>query len=652
MNNLEDEMKFINLREGLSSKANLVSANEYQNLIKDKSKDWYRSLFLYNQNHKKIVTTTGTVSGIEDTETNILYFDFDSKDNIEFARKDAVTTAHRLIERGIPETAISSHFTGNKGFSLEVQLNDSITPSMFKAIVFDVAGDLKTFDKVVNDPNRIIRLPNTKHQKSGLYKIPLELYELDEMSLTDIIELAKNPRPLTQSSTKVSLPESLKNIQIPETKTKVEVEYSFDHTTLDMKVKPKYLDEARWLLANGFFKSGQRNHAMLCLAATYRNVGYAEEHVKNLLNGVAEIQSKRTGEEQFPDNEIDLIIGQVFSEHWKGGQFTTKDPTNWLAQYASSMGVKNKTDIDVEPMKISEIEGQFINFVQNIEKNTIKTGIKSLDATMPITVGSNVGIVAAPGAGKTALALNILENTSKQGIISVFASLDMHRNRLFEKLLYKVTGLPREEVYHIFKTGGPKQKELMVKIKEKYGNVWFYDRSSATINSIRNYVQEVEQTTGEKVRFVMLDYFERVNTDVADDTAASKKIANEIQDMVNDLDIASITLCQPNKFSLGSGPDTELTSYTSIKGSSFLYQSFRGIVGLSRPFYTPSTKELDKYMIMNILKNDLGELDRLEFGWKGKTGEIYELEDIEKQELKELLKLKKESKNGGDSGWE
>ncbi len=147
---------------------------------------------------------------------------------------------------------------------------------------------------------------------------------------------------------------------------------------------------------------------------------------------------------------------------------------------------------------------------------------------------------------------------------------------------------------------------------------------------------------------VMLDYFERINSDITDDTAASKRVANEIQDMVNDLNIACITLCQPNKFSLGGGPDTEITSYTSIKGSSFLYQSFRGIISLSRPFYTPSTKEHDKYMIINILKNDLGELGRFEYGWNGKRGEIYELEDIERQELRELLKMKNSSKEKGD----
>ncbi|MDX1373682.1 MAG: hypothetical protein R3321_14510, partial [Nitrososphaeraceae archaeon] len=137
----------------------------------------------------------------------------------------------------------------------------------------------------------------------------------------------------------------------------------------------------------------------------------------------------------------------------------------------------------------------------------------------------------------------------------------------------------------------------------------------------------------------------------SEDTAASKKIAGEIQDMVNDMELAAITLCQPNKMSLGSGPDTEIKSYTAIKGSSFLYQSFRGIISLSRPFYTPATKELDKWCVMNILKNDLGELDRFEFGWNGKKGEIYELEDHEKDELRELMKLKNSTKEES-GGWE
>jgi len=642
---------YINLRSGLNSKPHLIPESEaLEKYVSSIDKDWYVSLFRYTEEHKKYVEETGSVSGIRDTLTNNLYFDFDSKSDLENARNDALVTANRLLEKGIPEDAIGCYFTGNKGFSLEVTINDYLTPDQFKSIVFNLAGDLDTFDRVVNDPNRIVRLANTKHQTSGLYKINLSPEELTTLPIDEIKKIAKSPRKIENKSTVASLTPELNALLVKQqekTIEKIAKELSFDTSSVDMKVKPKYLDESRWLLANGFFRTGERNHAMLCLAATYKNVGYAEEHTMNLLRGVSELQASRTGEELFPDNEIDLIINQVYSDNWKGGQFTTRDPNNWLSQYARKMGLNIVSDEG--PMTLDGIESQFTHFVKNIEKNTIKTGIVSLDKAMPITVGSNIGIVASAGAGKTSVALKILKYNSKAGIPTVFASLDMHRNRLFEKVIYNVTGLSRDEVYKMFREG--RGTEITAKVKEEYGNVWFYDRSSATVKDVKEYITDVEQKTGEKVKMVMFDYFERINTDVSDDTAASKKIANEIQDLIVDLDLAAITLCQPNKFSLSGGPDTEIKSYTSIKGSSFLYQSFRGIISLSRPFYTPSTKHLDNYMIINILKNDLGELDRLKFGWVGKTGEIIELEDHEKDELDELMKMK-ETKKEGKNEWE
>jgi hypothetical protein len=446
-----------------------------------------------------------------------------------------------------------------------------------------------------------------------------------------------------------TIPQNIKDVEPMKEKAIEQIarELTFDITKIDMKARPKGIDEARFLLLNGFFRGGERNHSMLCLASTLHNLNYPLEVTRGMLNGSAELQSSRTGDELFPEREVELIINQVYGPNWKGGQFTTRDPSNWLAQYVKKMGLNVKEEEG--PATLDGISAGFTHYINNIEKNTVKTGIMELDKAMPITVGSNIGVVAAAGAGKTALALKILRYNSEQGIPTVFASLDMHRNRLFEKVIYNVTGLSREDVYAKFKAG--KGKELTDLVKKHYGNVWFYDRSSATIEDIRNYTKEVEEKSGQKIKMVMFDYFERISSDVSDDTASSKKIAGQIQDFVNDMDVAAITLVQPNKFSLGGGPDTEIKSYTAIKGSSFLYQSFRGIISLSRPFYTPDTKELDRFCIVNILKNDLGSQDRFEFGWHGKTGEIYTLEDHERAELKELMKIKNSVK-AESSGWE
>lgn len=643
------ETLFVNLRSGLNSKPQLISIKEDINkYITSRDKDWYVSLYKYNEAHKAILDAKGTLAGVKDTQTNSLYFDFDSKDSLDKAQADAIEVANRLITRGFEEDEIGCYFTGGKGFSVEVEMNEYVNPDKFKAIVFDVAGDLPTFDQVVNDPNRIVRVENTKHQNSGLYKIPLTPDELVNLSIAEIKLLAKNPR--ANRLLKVAkVPQNIKDVEPMKEKTVEQIgrELTFDISSIDMKSRPKGIDEARFLLLHGFFRGGERNHSMLCLASTLHNLNYPLEVTRGMLNGSAELQASRTGDDMFPEREVDLIINQVYGPNWKGGQFTTRDPNNWLAQYCKKMGLNVKEEEG--PATLDGISAGFTHYLMNIEKNTVKTGIDELDKAMPITVGSNIGVVAAAGAGKTALALKILRYNSEKGIPTVFASLDMHRNRLFEKVIYNITGLSREDVYAKFKEG--KGKELTDLVKKHYGNVWFYDRSAATVEDVRNYVLQVEQTSGQKVKMVMFDYFERISSAVSDDTASSKIVAGQIQDLVNDLDVAAITLVQPNKFSLGGGPDTEIKSYTAIKGSSFLYQSFRGIISLSRPFYTPETKEIDKYMVINILKNDLGAQDRFEMGWVGKTGEIYTLEDHERTELKELMKLKNATKESKD-GWE
>jgi replicative DNA helicase len=263
----------------------------------------------------------------------------------------------------------------------------------------------------------------------------------------------------------------------------------------------------------------------------------------------------------------------------------------------------------------------------------------------------NLGIIGAAASGKSSIALDILNNTSKAGVRSVFASLDMYRTRMYEKILYKVSGgMKRKDLYNMYKES--RNKELDEKVMKEFGNVNIFDKSAATVDDIRDYIIACEEKYGEKVKLVMVDYFERVNTDVSDDTAASKRIANELQDLVNDMNVCLITLVQPNKFSIAGGPDKPILDYTAIKGSSFIYQSFRGILSLWRPFFTPDTVKLDKYMEMAILKNDLGTLNRFQFGWHGPTGEIRELEDHERAELRRLLKEKNDKSDESDWSWE
>lgn len=648
------ETLYLNIRKGLNSKPMLVSIKEdIDKFITNKNQDWYISLYKYNEEHKKILEEKGTLAGIQDNVTNRLYFDFDSKTDLELARNDALEVANRLLGNGFSEENIGCYFTGGKGFSIEVDIDEYIPPEKFKAITMNIAGDLSTFDTVVSDPQRIVRVANTKHQNTGLFKIPLAPEELFELEIDEIKLLAKNPRQ-NRTLKVASLPQNLKDIEAVAEKKISEIarELTFDISSIDMKARPHGLDEAKYLLLRGFFRTGNRNHAMLCLASTFKNLKYEITHTEMLLKATAIEQAERTGEDIFPEDEIQLIINQVYSDTWKGGQFTVRDPNNWLAQYAKSMGLDVKK-VDDGPMQIVDVEAEFTHFVKNLEQNTVLTGIPFIDQKMPLTLGTNAAIVGAPGSGKTTLALNILKNCSAKGMTTVFFSLDMHRKRMFEKIMYDVTGLSRAELYEAFKSG--KGKELVKKMKEQYGSVWFYDRSGTSPADMERYIKAVEEHTGTKVKLVMIDYLERVSSDKSSDTEASKDIAQKIQDLVMDLDIACVTLVQPNKNAYNGGPDSPIENMAAIKGSSYLQQSYRNIISLWRPGYTPTLSEQgwDRFIEFAILKNDLGEMGKTVMGFQGSKGRIVPLEDFEYAEHKELLTLKREIKaeKADDDGW-
>lgn len=621
-----------------------ASQDAYE-LISDYDKDHYISIFRYNDKHYEMWKEKKTVAGIRDVTTSKLYFDLDSKQDLEIARLDAVTLVKRLSGEGIAVDSIKIAFTGKKGFSVEVDTNKTLTQEEFKNITFALAEDLSSFDRVVNDPQRIVRMAGTKHKDSGLYKLPLSAEELTSLSVSDIKERAKDFSNVEKAFSKlapnydvVNLPDSIYKFKTPTNVPKKDSITSMVHD-LDLKLKPKWLSDAKYALQEGYFEATERHTAFLILAATYRGQGFNRVTAYHMLKGAAELQAARTNQERFSNDELwNNIIKSVYSDNWNKGTYSY-DNTPLLQDVTKRLNLKPPKEENDAPRFLTNVTHRFKDYVKNIEKNTIKTGIPALDQAIFLSTGANVGLLGAPGSGKSSLALEILSNTSKAGVKSVFASLDMTSTRIYEKILYRLTGKTREEIYKLFKED--KEAELVKKIDEEFGNVFFFDKSSPTVESIREYVEQCNAraaTPEDKVKLVMIDYFERVSSDVSDDTAASKKVAGQLQDLVNDLDICLITLVQPNKM---SGDMSEpIYSYTNIKGSSFLAQSFRIIMGVYREGYNPKVPENDKFLTINVLKNDLGEPCSLDFAWNGKRGRISDAGDEELAELEEIRKRK------------
>jgi len=109
----------------------------------------------------------------------------------------------------IDPNALQVYFSGAKGFHLllDTRLFGRIAPAKNLPMVFDsmrrhLAQDLpeplrSTVDLTIKDRVRLLRLPNTIHEKSKLYKMILSPTELLNLHPRQIREMASQSRPLT-----------------------------------------------------------------------------------------------------------------------------------------------------------------------------------------------------------------------------------------------------------------------------------------------------------------------------------------------------------------------------------------------------------------------------------------------------------------------
>lgn len=639
-------------RETLNSKPKMIPVGtDIIPLIKD-MKDYYQSLYMYNEAHKQQIETNNSVSGIKDTVTNCLFWDFDSIENLEQARRDSVNLVESLIRQGLTKENIDVYFTGSKGFCVKVLFKDLLlNPVQFRSIVTQIASSLPTFDKVVNDANRVIRIPNTIHPDTKLYKVQLQINELQNLSIEQIRVLASKPRSIVKPTLIEEVPMAInKLIKASDQPKKIEVDLTASPDAIDF-ADNKLLTNCRFSLQAGAFKQGERNTALMCLAASYKNMGYKEELTYRLLKGVAELQAKRHKCDRYPDAELyNNIVKLVYSNTWNNGQYSCRTKDTWLANYCQQLG-DHSCDATKKYTTIVDLNTALTKFKQyatDIDKNTIKTGIEDLDRRTRITTGQHIAILGAPSSGKSSLALQILENTSLSNVNSIFFCLDMSDTTTIEKLYQKTMRKNPDHVYSMVKAG--KEKETNATILDRYKNVQFCFRNNLTIDNIRDIIIEEQKKQHGNLKLIVIDYAGRVLGPWSDLNANSAIIANGLRSIANELNVCVITLVQPPK-SAGDARD-ELFSMRQIKGSSVMEESIDKLFAVFRPGFNPMNDGVDdKYMTIPLLKNRQGGLFCLNFRWDGLTGSITPLETVgELEEIKNLIGSNRD-RSKKDNGW-
>lgn len=640
------KQKYIRLSKGFY-KQQMVKADSdiYSKL--DNENDFYNSLYEYDQEHYENYLKTKSAAGITGIKTNKVIYDFDSKD-INQARSDASTLVDRLIQNGLNSNDFLVYFSGAKGFHIDIRTNQEFTRPEYEALLFNTAGDLKTLDSRVTDEQRLFRTPLTKHNKSGLYKVPITIEELKTLPIEEIQDKAKivdlKHKVKVKSQKKVNLPEVLveltKKQTIQEKKTPLDDKLSEEglkYAEIDFSKMPKYMKPERWALAQGYFEAGERNDALHVLATFYKSLGFDELETTNLLLSAAEKQAKRTGQDEFSEKELKSnIINHVFGPHFKGGIYTVEN-SDILRKTVERCGIKVEK-VENKINRIGDVTDRFKDYAKKFKQNTLKTGIPELDENVLITTGMVVGILAAPSAGKTTLSNNIARNMSKAGEHVVYFSMDMYETLLCARFLQKECGYSMKHIFELIEQDSqdPKLMKAFSVIENDLKNLHIDSRSGLTNEEIEQTIESYIEATGIKPRLVVVDYLEKVRGPFTDATANSGFVASRLSDTAKKFDTCIILLLQPQK-SAGD-PSDPLTSYRKIKGASVIEQDARVILTMWRPGFNPKDNSLDKYACISVVKNNMGELGTFNFHWDGVKGEFSSISELEMEQFDDDMK--------------
>lgn len=219
-----------------------------------------------------------------------LYFDLDDKEDFERVRQDCLRLLV-ILEAifGIQPDEPWLFFSGQKGIHVIIPaIILGIEPhphlnEIFKHIAVSLSSQIpnKTIDPKVYDRVRLFRLPNSRHQVSKLYKIPISAEELRTLSLEQIRELAREPRRWEKKPARYNT----KAAQVYASYVR-SWENSKKAQKFSKKRGPMKLDFTppcvAHLLLNGTVE-GKRNETVAVLANHFKQRGYSEEHTMDTL---------------------------------------------------------------------------------------------------------------------------------------------------------------------------------------------------------------------------------------------------------------------------------------------------------------------------------------------------------------------------------
>ncbi len=174
----------------------------------------HQSIYLFNDDFPLYVEEKGSVKGYKGPHySSSLPIDFDG-DTYEDSLKEVIRLLEKLdTHYNIQENGIKIYYSGNRGVHIVISrsLINTCSPSkhLFKVdkkFIQKLTRGIKFVDLSIYKTTGLLRKINSRHPKTGLFKIPLTKDELLNLSTEEIRRLAAGPRTIENENTTVVEP--------------------------------------------------------------------------------------------------------------------------------------------------------------------------------------------------------------------------------------------------------------------------------------------------------------------------------------------------------------------------------------------------------------------------------------------------------------
>ena len=196
---MHSDYAYIDIAIGGCNRRNNVIRMDELNVASDVV-DAYCSMFRFQQAYQDATNEQRTVKGASQLPcwSDYLWFDIDS-DDLESALLDAQSLVRGLLSMHVLDHTVV-FFSGSKGFHIGVAsalfgfAPSATLPHEMRLVCQQLASLFNvTIDTKIYNHNRLWRLPNTRHSKTGLYKTQFAAVKFLTLTLDEIKAKAAKP---------------------------------------------------------------------------------------------------------------------------------------------------------------------------------------------------------------------------------------------------------------------------------------------------------------------------------------------------------------------------------------------------------------------------------------------------------------------------